>query len=572
MAGVVRSGGPTMMTARAATRKSSDTNIDLAQQARQSAIEPAIVAAVEHQIRAVAGERAGELSLDTNIVLDLGLDSLERLEIARGLEEIFAGRFPQEVLDAIETIGETAAAIAQYMPADAIAGARTRILKGDFGSRGGLGLASDRSAATASPAVEPEDSIEQFGEYKRLRQTMAQMLMTGVPNPYFTVHESVVRDTTVVGGKELISFASYNYLGMSGEPRVSAAAIDAIRKYGTSVSASRLVSGEKPVHGQLEARIADWIGVDASITMVGGHATNETTIGHLLGPGDLIVHDSLSHNSIVQGALLSGARRRAFPHNDFDALDELLGKVRSQYRRVLIIVEGVYSMDGDYANIPAFIEVKRKHRAMLMVDEAHSMGTMGRTGRGVSEMFGINPRDVDIWMGTLSKSFASCGGYIAGSTALVEYLRYTAPGFVFSVGLPPSSAAAALASIEVLEEQPERVETLHKRSELFLSLARRAGLDTGDSGGTAVIPVITGNSMVALRLSHRMFGDGVNVQPILYPAVDESAARLRFFMTSVHSEDQIRYTIDRLVYHLEDLGQLAPPVESAAARRGPIAS
>jgi 8-amino-7-oxononanoate synthase len=401
---------------------------------------------------------------------------------------------------------------------------------------------------------------------------MAQMLMTGVPNPYFTVHESVVRDTTVVGGKELISFASYNYLGMSGEPRVSAAAIDAIRKYGTSVSASRLVSGEKPVHGQLEARIADWIGVDASITMVGGHATNETTIGHLLGPGDLIVHDSLSHNSIVQGALLSGARRRAFPHNDFDALDELLGKVRSQYRRVLIIVEGVYSMDGDYANIPAFIEVKRKHRAMLMVDEAHSMGTMGRTGRGVSEMFGINPRDVDIWMGTLSKSFASCGGYIAGSTALVEYLRYTAPGFVFSVGLPPSSAAAALASIEVLEEQPERVETLHKRSELFLSLARRAGLDTGDSGGTAVIPVITGNSMVALRLSHRMFGDGVNVQPILYPAVDESAARLRFFMTSVHSEDQSRYTIDRLVYHLEDLGQLAPPVESAAARRGPIAS
>lgn len=572
MAGVVRSGGPTMMTARAATRKSSDATSDLAQQARQSAIDPAIVAAVEHQIRAVAGERAGELSLDTNIVLDLGLDSLERLEIARGLEEIFAGRFPQEVLDAIETVGETAAAIAQYMPADAIAGARARILKGDFGSRGGVGLASDRSTATASPAVEPEDSIEQFGEYKRLRQTMSQMLMTGVPNPYFTVHDSVVRDTTVVGGKELISFASYNYLGMSGEPRVSGAAIDAVRKYGTSVSASRLVSGEKPVHGKLEARIADWIGVDASITMVGGHATNETTIGHLLGPGDLIVHDSLSHNSIVQGALLSGARRRAFPHNDFDALDDLLAKVRSQYRRVLIIVEGVYSMDGDYANVPAFIEVKRKHRAMLMVDEAHSMGTMGRTGRGVAEMFGINPRDVDVWMGTLSKSFASCGGYIAGSTALVEYLRYTAPGFVFSVGLPPSSAAAALASIDVLEEQPERVATLHKRSELFLSLARRAGLDTGDSGGTAVIPIITGNSLVALRLSHRMFGDGVNVQPILYPAVDESAARLRFFMTSVHSEDQIRYTIDRLVYHLEDLGQLAPPVENAAARRGPIAS
>ncbi len=214
---------------------------------------------------------------------------------------------------------------------------------------------------------------------------------------------------------------------------------------------------------------------------------------------------------------------------------------------------------------------------MLMVDEAHSMGTMGRTGHGISEHFGLNPRDVDIWMGTLSKSMASCGGYIAGSAALVEYLRYTAPGFVFSVGLPPSSAAAALASMDVLEQEPERVEVLRQRSELFLSLAKDAGLDTGDSGGTPVIPVITGNSMVALRLSHRMFGDGVNVQPILYPAVDESSARLRFFMTSAHSEEQIRYTVQRVIHHMEDLGQLVrpiaqPAVHQASLRRGPIAS
>jgi 7-keto-8-aminopelargonate synthetase-like enzyme len=218
-------------------------------------------------------------------------------------------------------------------------------------------------------------------------------------------------------------------------------------------------------------------------------------------------------NSIVQGALLSGARRRPFPHNDYEALDQLLTKVRTQYRRVLIVVEGVYSMDGDFADIPAMVEIKRRHRAMLMVDEAHSMGTMGATGHGISEHFGMNARDVDIWMGTLSKSFASCGGYIAGSKALIEYLRYTAPGFVFSVGLPPASAAAALASIEVLEEQPERVDVLRARSELFLSLAKSAGLDTGASGGTAVIPIITGNSLVALRLSHRMFGDGAN-QPV----------------------------------------------------------
>ena len=572
-AGGFRQTGPAMMSARAASSSNSAARSSAVNgsSTNPSVADPAIVRAVENQIREVARERAGELSADTNIVLDLGLDSLERLEIARGLEETFGGRFPQDVLDTIETVGETALAIQTHLSANAAAIAATLDANG-LRKNGSIPLKAGDSLngahATGDRVVprveEPEDRIEQFPEYKRLQQTTAQMLMTGVPNPYFTVHDSVVRDTTVIAGREMISFASYNYIGMSGEPRVSEAAMQAIAKYGTSVSASRLVSGEKPVHGQLEARIADWIGVDASITMVGGHATNETTIGHLVGPGDLIVHDALSHNSIVQGALLSGARRRPFPHNDYEQLDQLLTKVRSQYRRVLIVVEGVYSMDGDFADIPAMVEIKQRHRAMLMVDEAHSMGTMGATGHGISEHFGMNPRDVDIWMGTLSKSFASCGGYIAGSKALIEYLRYTAPGFVFSVGLPPASAAAALASIEVLEQQPERVEILKARSELFLSLAKAAGLDTGASGGTAVIPIITGNSLVALRLSHRMFGDGINVQPILYPAVDETAARLRFFMTSLHSEEQIRFTVGRLVHHLEALGRLPASAASDA--------
>ncbi len=569
-AGIARDGGPTMMTAGASRGSiARDRETDAAGRTDDSSFESnipraALMAVVEQQIRAVAGERAGQLSADTNIVLDLGLDSIERLQIARGIEEALGGRFPEDVLDQVETISETADAVARHFPQASLRAAigRGAAESGEVESSDDTALAT--GLAPPRPQVEYQDSVEQFPEYQRLRQTMSQMLITGVPNPYFTVHESVVRDTTVVGGERLISFASYNYLGMSGDPQVSEAAIAAIRQYGTSVSASRLVSGEKPIHGQLEARIAKWLGVDASITMVGGHATNETTIGHLVGPGDLIVHDALSHNSIVQGALLSGARRRAFLHNDHQALDELLTKLRPQFRRVLIIVEGVYSMDGDYADIPAFIEVKRKHRAMLMVDEAHSMGTMGKTGHGMAEHFGINARDVEIWMGTLSKSFASCGGYIAGSAALIEYLRYTAPGFVFSVGLPPASAAAALASMAVLEREPERVETLRQRSELFLDLARTAGLDTGASNGTAVIPVITGNSLVALRLSHRMFGDGVNVQPILYPAVDESAARLRFFITSEHSEEQIRFAVQRLVHHMQDLGRLTPPTAAAS--------
>ncbi|MEM9586552.1 MAG: aminotransferase class I/II-fold pyridoxal phosphate-dependent enzyme [Planctomycetota bacterium] len=521
-------------------------------------VDQDIVAAVMFHIGRVAGERAGKLSLNTNIVLDLGLDSLERLEIARELERTFGGRFPEQVLDEIETIGQTAVAIERYLPPGGSARARQLL----SGHANGVATASGKSLSrehAAKPSVEPESSIEQFAEYRRLMTTKEQMKVTGVPNPYFTVHDSVVNATTSIGGRELISFASYNYLGLSGHPAVSDAAADAVQRFGTSVSASRLVSGEKPIHGELEREIAKWIGVDASITMVGGHSTNETTIGHLVGSGDLIVHDSLAHNSIIQGALLSGARRRPFPHNDHEALDRMLAEVREQYRRVLIVIEGVYSMDGDYSDVPAFVEVKNRHGALLMVDEAHSFGTMGETGRGMAEHFDMDARDVDIWMGTLSKSAASCGGYIAGSKALVELLRYTAPGFVFSVGMPPAQVAAALASIKTLKDEPDRVARLRQRSDLFLSLCREHGLDTGDSGGTPVVPVITGNSMVALRLSNRLRGDGINVQPILYPAVDESAARLRFFITSEHSEEQIRFTVERAAMHLSELGfQMAP--------------
>lgn len=535
---------PTMMQA-AAARGSADAiaTVD---------VNSAVVDAIKHHVQHIAGERAKTLDLNTNIVLDLGLDSLERLEIARNLERTFGGRFPEQVLDEIETIGQTALAIQRYMPPGYEARGEALLNAPSFAPEQAKGNGSI-TLPKPTAKVEPEDSVEQFAEYRRLQTTMKQMLMTGVPNPYFTVHDSIVSDTTIVDGKELISFASYNYLGLSGHPAVSAAATDAVQRYGTSVSASRLVSGEKPIHGELERKIADWIGVDASILMVGGHATNETTIGHLVGAGDLIVHDSLAHNSIVQGALLSGARRRPFPHNDAAALDRLLTELRSQYRRVLICIEGVYSMDGDYPDVPAFIEVKKRHRAMLMLDEAHSFGTMGRTGHGIGEHFGINARDVDIWMGTLSKSAASCGGYIAGSEPLIELLKYTAPGFVFSVGMPPAQVAAALAAIRTLEAEPERVQRLRERSDLFLSLCKKAGLDTGDSGDTPVVPVITGNSMVALRLSNRLKGDGINVQPILYPAVEESAARLRFFVTSEHSEEQIRFTVERTAAHLAEL-------------------
>jgi 7-keto-8-aminopelargonate synthetase-like enzyme len=304
--------------------------------------------------------------------------------------------------------------------------------------------------------------------------------------------------------------------------------------------------------------------------MVGGHATNETVIGHLMGPGDLILHDGLAHNSIVQGCILSGARRRPFPHNDWQALDRLLKQFRHEYRRVMVVIEGVYSMDGDIPDLPRFVEVKKRYHALMMIDEAHSMGVLGATGHGIGEYFVVDRADGDVWMGTFSKAFGSCGAYIAGCKALVEYLHYTAPGFVFAAAMPPPSAAAALCSLRLIESEPQRVARLRENSRLFLSLARQHGLNTGTSSNTPVVPVILGNSIHCLQLSKAMFARGVNVQPILHPAVEESASRLRYFITTGHNEKQLRYTVDATV---EELGKIDPshlaraPSEAAACSR-----
>jgi len=496
---------------------------------------------VYQHVRDIAQERCGQLTLDSNIV-ELGLDSLERIEIANRIEETFGGRFPDDVLAEMETCGQVVAAVERY-----------------------LGTEPRPKKVRPKDLVIPRANYDfsEFPEYQQLKQQKQHLESTGLPNPYFAEHESVTNDTTRIDGRELINFSSYNYLGMSGDAVVSYAAKQAITQYGTSVSASRLVSGEKALHRELERAIADFIGTEDSIVYVGGHSTNETTIGHLFGPGDIILHDALAHNSIVQGCILSGARRRPFAHNDWRECDRLLNDFRHEYRRVLIAVEGVYSMDGDYPDLPKFLDVKQEHKAILMVDEAHSIGTMGPHGRGMSEHFEMDPRDVDLWMGTLSKSFGSCGGYIAGCRQVVEYLKYTAPGFVYSVGLSPSNAAAALASLQILEEEPERVAKLANNSELFLRLAKERGLNTGLSNGTPIVPVVLGNSLHSMQLSRRLFQRGINVQPIVHPAVEENAARLRFFITSCHTELQIQHTVDAVA---EELATIDPAYLGAQIR------
>jgi 8-amino-7-oxononanoate synthase len=490
--------------------------------------------AVLEEVRKVGHERAQGITLETDIT-ELGLDSLERMEILASLEDRFGGQFPESVLPTLYTAQEVVEAVQRYL-----GGGKT-------------------AKQAVNPLLSESDKIPQewyrvaeFPEYKALRERLDLASSLGL-NRFFDEHESVTNDRTMIHGKEYINFSSYNYVNMSGDPTVTKAAQDAVAKYGTSVSASRLVSGEKPIHRELEQEITQFLGTEDTIVMVGGHSTNESIIGHLLNDNDLILMDALSHNSIVEGALLSGARRRPFPHNDLDAAEWILKKHRRQYRRVMIVVEGVYSMDGDYPDLTRLIEIKKRHQTLLMVDEAHSLGVLGKTGRGIGEHFNVNRADVDLWMCTLSKTFASCGGYISGSKELIEYLKFTVPGFVFSVGISPSNTGAALAALKLLEQEPQRVEQLQKNCSLFLQLAKERGLDTGLSKDSAVIPVVIGSSLQSLRLSKALFENGINVQPIVHPAVEEKAARLRFFITSAHTTEQIRKTISVTADELKKL-------------------
>lgn len=407
--------------------------------------------------------------------------------------------------------------------------------------------------------------IDDFPEVRALERRMSEVRDANLPNPYFSIHQAVTNDTSVINGREYINFSSYNYLGLSGDPDVTAAAIEAVHRYGTSVSASRLASGEKPLHRELECAISEFLGCEDAVVMVGGHATNVSVIGHLFGTQDMVLHDSLAHDSIISGVRLSGAKRRSFPHNDLNVLEDILRKSRRYARRVLIAIEGVYSMDGDIPPLDEIIKLKQRYHALLLVDEAHSLGVLGETGRGIGELYKVSRKDVDLWMGTLSKSLASCGGYIAGSAGLIRYLKYTNPGFVYSVGISPANSGAALAALRKLICHPELVDTLRSRSGLFHKLSQEYGVDTGFSKETAIVPCIIGNSLACLQLAHLLGERQINVQPILHPAVDERLARLRFFLTAKHTPEQISTTVKALAealtsvereFHLKEVEQV----------------
>jgi 8-amino-7-oxononanoate synthase len=413
------------------------------------------------------------------------------------------------------------------------------------------------------PAFKPAIPFSELHIFQTMNKHRSVAGMFGLKNPFYRAHDGRLGATAIHEGRELVNFASYDYLGLNQEPAVAEAAKAAIDAFGTSVSASRLVAGERMMHRELESELAQFYGCDACLTFVSGHATNISTIGVLMAPDDLIVQDELMHNSAIVGGKLSRATCLNFRHNNLDDLEKVLRENRARYKNALIVVEGLYSMDGDFPDLPRLIAIKKRYGTWLMVDEAHSLGVMGKTGRGSGEHFGVNPRDVDIWMGTLSKTLGSCGGYICGGHELIEILKYQAPGFVYSVGLSPPATAAALTALRILKGDAARIAKLRANGGLFLEEARRVGLDTMTSAGFSVVPVMVTDPVRAVRLTDKLLERGINALPIIYPAVPMKAARLRFFITSKHTPEQIRGTVKVVAAELANIAKRQSLIERA---------
>jgi 8-amino-7-oxononanoate synthase len=474
-----------------------------------------------------------------------GIDTARFLDVITRIEGRYQMRFRDEWLHGIRTCADLVDCIAVRMFDEADRAVEMIERPGRSPAQQPV-LQADRRLATpiAAPRVAPSTDRMVFPECAALEERLAGLEAAGLENPFLRANEEVRGRTARVGGREVVSFTSFDYLGLAGHPDVTKAAKEAIDRFGCSASASRMVGGNNTILDELDRELARFIGTERAVVFPCGYGTNASVFNHLFGAGDLILYDELAHNSIMQGAGASKAGKRSFRHNDHVQLDGLLRDLRSQYKRVVVAIEGVYSMDGDYPDLPKFIEVKKRHGALLYVDEAHSLGTMGPEGRGICDFFGVDPAEGDLWMGTISKALGAGGGYLAGGERLIRYLGYTTPAFVFSTACSPPNAAAALEGLRVIQREPWRVTRLRERSELFLKLAADCDLDTGESGDTPVIPVIVGSSSRAILVSQMLMERGINARPILYPAVRESAARVRFFITSEHSEEQIVQAVE----------------------------
>lgn len=432
---------------------------------------------------------------------------------------------------------------------------RARLLATQRATANGNETPAARAVAPKVAVAREHYDFAQFPELRDYANTRWYYDKQGYEWNMFREHVGVASAEVNVAGRRMINFSSYNYLNLSGDPRVQAAAKQAIDDYGTSTGSGRIIMGEIPIFGEFEKELAEMLGVEDAVLGVSGYGTNVAAVGYLARKQDLVLYDELVHNSMLVGAKLSGARRFAFAHNDCDALERLLVEHRGNFERVLILTEGVFSMDGDIPDIPRLIDIKKRHHALLMVDEAHSMGVIGARGLGVVDHFGLDGADIDIHYASMSKAFATIGGYIAGRRELITMLKYYAPGLGLYIASPmPANAAAGLAALRIMREEPQRAQRTVQNAGYFREQARLAGLDIGLSGASAVIPVMLPDAEVALWMAARMFDNDVFTFPMIFPVVPRDAARLRFFVNTAHTREQI----DRTVRLLAELKAVAP--------------
>jgi glycine C-acetyltransferase len=367
------------------------------------------------------------------------------------------------------------------------------------------------------------DQIEQWkseGVYQRLRILESE-----------SAHESRF------DGKEVINLASNNYLGLTTHPKLCEAAIEAVRKYGAGSGAVRTISGTMTLHMQLEERIAAFKNVEACVVFQSGFAANAGTVSAILGPEDHIISDELNHASIIDGCRLSRAKIHVFPHKNVAAAGKILAELNGVPGRKLLISDGVFSMDGDIGPLPGLVEAAERHGAIMMVDDAHSSGVLGREGRGTIDHFGLHSR-IHIQVGTLSKAIGVLGGYVCGSRDLIEFLYHRARPFLFSTSHPPAVAAACLAAFDVLEQEPERMRNLWDNTRYFKKGLAVAGFDTGISE-TPITPVMVGEAKLAHEFSRALFDDGVLATGIGFPTVPKGKARVRTIVTATHTRQEL---------------------------------
>jgi len=369
--------------------------------------------------------------------------------------------------------------------------------------------------------------------------------------PYFHPLQSAPGDEVIVDGHKCIMVGSNNYLGLVDHPKVKEAAAEAARKYGSGCTGSRFLNGTLDLHIELEVRLAKFMKKDAAQVFSTGFQTNLGVISSLVGKSDSIIIDRQDHASIVDGCRLSYGKVYKFAHNDMDDFERVINNVRNMNARggILVVVDGVFSMEGDLINLPRLNEISKKYDARIIVDDAHGIGVMGKRGAGTAEHFGLTD-EIDLTMGTFSKSFASLGGFVAGDAKVIDFIKHRARSLIFSASIPPSNAAAVLAALDIMEKEPERLDNLWKNARRMLKEFKNLGFNTGHSV-TPIVPIVVGEDLEAFAFWKALFDNGVFTNPVVSPAVPPGQAMIRTSYTATHTDEQL----DRVVEVMAKVGR-----------------